>query len=153
MRPANGCRQTFHGAGRGGRRSARSRRQDRRHDSARRMRPATHRCLCPDSGSFLAELVASIGRAIPISTSKSRRAPLAAGHRPPARPRGHGRRAGRIGVVAVGAAKGAGIIVMTVFGHKGMRAAPWRFRDLFVDSSRASARNALTPADKLRRLG
>ena len=57
-------------------------------------------------GSFLAELVASIGRTIPISTSKSRRAPLAAGHRPPARPRGHGRRAGRIGFVAVWKAKG-----------------------------------------------
>lgn len=49
---------------------------------------------------------ASIGRTIPISTSKSRRAPLAAGHRPPARPRGHGRRAGRIGIVATRAAEG-----------------------------------------------
>jgi hypothetical protein len=34
--------------------------------------------------------------------------PVAAGHRPPARPRSHGRRAERIGVVAVGPAKRAG---------------------------------------------
>lgn len=31
---------------------------------------------------------------------------MAAGHRPPARPRGHGGRAGRIGIVAARAAKG-----------------------------------------------
>jgi hypothetical protein len=44
------------------------------------------------------------GRAVP----RVHPCPVAAGHRPPARPRGHRRRAGRIGVVAVGKAKGVG---------------------------------------------
>lgn len=36
---------------------------------------------------------------------------MEAGHRPSARPRGYGRRAGRIGVVAVGAAEGIGNLI------------------------------------------
>lgn len=57
-------------------------------------------------GSFLAELVGQYRKDHPNLDIEITRAPLAAGHRPPARPRGHGRRAGRIGIVATRAAEG-----------------------------------------------
>ncbi len=46
-RSANRRRQALHGACHGGCRSTRSRSEDRRHDSSRRIRPASHRHRMP----------------------------------------------------------------------------------------------------------
>lgn len=64
------------------------------------------------SGKFAGTVQLSSGKfAVVEKSHEFTLVPWAAGHRPPTRPRGHGRRTGRIGVVAVGKAARVGVVV------------------------------------------
>jgi type IV secretory pathway VirD2 relaxase len=70
------------------------------------------------SGKFTGTVQLSSGKfAIVEQEPRVHSCPMAAGHRPPARPRGHGRRAGRIGVVAVNAFEGCACDTTIGKGH------------------------------------